>query len=124
MSVTIIESPKPTLSISEIILELSIDDRNPRSLTITQTEGNSITVNEEIRTLTLTTGGVSGGAESQFYPGNITRVDGLISQVELVGSVTWTIARVGNYISTLTNGLKTWTFTRNGNNQITSWSIT
>ena len=56
--------------------------------------------------------------------GSITRVDGLISEVALVGGRTLTISRdVDDRISTVGDGTRTWTFTRTSD-QITSWAVT
>lgn len=56
--------------------------------------------------------------------GTITRVSNLISSVLLSSGRNIVISRSGNYISSITDGVRTWTFTRNGSNQITSWTVT
>jgi len=56
--------------------------------------------------------------------GTVTRTDNYISQIAKTGGKTYTITRVGGYISTVTDTVKTLTITRNASNQITSWTIT
>ena len=65
---------------------------------------------------------VLGG--SSLLSGTINRTGNLISSVVLSDGSTITITRSGNYITSVTNGVNTWTFTRNGSNQIISWAVT
>ena len=70
-----------------------------------------------------------------FYPhdpsqdaksGVVTR-DGenLISQVDLGNGRTYTVVRdVNNFISQISDGVRTWLFTRDANNYIISWIVT
>lgn len=54
----------------------------------------------------------------------ITRSGGLLSQLDLPGSITYTISRDGNdRISSVTNSVNTWTFTRDGDGIITSVAV-
>jgi hypothetical protein len=57
--------------------------------------------------------------------GAITRnVDGFVTQVAITGGRTITITRDGDgFIDSITDGLYTWTYTRNVDNEITSWSV-
>lgn len=64
------------------------------------------------------------GSVASILPGTINRTGALVSSVVLTGGKTITISRSGNYISSFTDSTKTWTFTRNGSNQITSWAVT
>jgi hypothetical protein len=62
---------------------------------------------------------------SDFPGGTIVRVLGLTSAVVLTNCITWTISRDGDdKISSITNGDKTYTFTRNIDGQIVSWTVT
>lgn len=57
--------------------------------------------------------------------GIITRVGDVISEIELVGGRTLTVTRdVDGYISSVADGTRTWTYTRNASNKITSWAVT
>jgi hypothetical protein len=57
--------------------------------------------------------------------GTITRVGNLVSQVALVGGRTIAITRdVNDRISTVADGAHTWTYTRDINGFVTSWTIT
>lgn len=57
--------------------------------------------------------------------GTITRSGSYISSVALSNGITFSITRdASNYISSITNGSKVWTYTRNGSNQITNWAVT
>ena len=56
--------------------------------------------------------------------GTITRSGGKISEVAKAGGRTIIITRTGDYISSITDGTRTWTFTRDGNNAITAWTVT
>lgn len=62
------------------------------------------------------------GSLAAILPGAITRAGQYVSTVVLSGGRTLTIARVGNYISSITDGTKTWTFTRT-NNLVSSWAV-
>lgn len=54
--------------------------------------------------------------------GTINRTGGLVSSISLSGGKTITVNRSGTYISSITDGLNTWTYTRDANNLITSWT--
>ncbi len=57
--------------------------------------------------------------------GTITRTGDSISSIALGSGKSFTISRDGNgSISAITDGTLTWTFTRNDDNQIESWTVT
>ena len=64
------------------------------------------------------------GDNSCTYAGVVTRdVDGRITVFARTGGLTFTVTRdVNNRIATISDGTKTWTFTRTSN-RITSWSV-
>jgi hypothetical protein len=55
---------------------------------------------------------------------DITRdVNGYIEEVEYAGGRTVTVSRTGNFITSKTDGVNTWTYNRDSNNRITSVSV-
>jgi hypothetical protein len=70
------------------------------------------------------TGDLIGTDFVKTRSGTITRdVNGLVSVVSLAGGRTMNITRTGNYISSITDGIRTWTYARDVNNQISSWGV-
>lgn len=70
------------------------------------------------------TGDLVGTDFIRTRSGAITRVDGLISEVELTGGRTLTVTRdVNDRIESITDSTRTWDFTRT-DDRITSWSVT
>ena len=71
------------------------------------------------------TGDIIGTDFIKTRSGTITRnISGEIEQVAYSGGRTLSITRTGGYISSITDGVRTWTYTRNGNNDIVSWTVT
>lgn len=61
----------------------------------------------------------------QITSGTITRTNGRVTSVAVVGGDNITIGRdASGYIQTVTKSGKTITFTRNPTKQITSWNVT
>ena len=57
--------------------------------------------------------------------GSVTRVNGYISSITIVGGKTTTITKdSNNLISSIYDGTYTWTIIRDANNYITSWVVT
>lgn len=54
---------------------------------------------------------------------SITRTDGKITSISYTGGRTITITYTGNLISSYTDGTRTWTITRDGNNLVTSITV-
>jgi hypothetical protein len=65
------------------------------------------------------------GSNSYNYSGTIERdVNGYIKKLIRTSGLSFDIVRdSNNRISTISDGTKTWTFTRNENNMITNWSV-
>lgn len=58
------------------------------------------------------------------HSGTVTRVSNLISSISFDSGRTLTISRNGsNHISSVTDGIHTWTFTRNSDDYVTSWVV-
>lgn len=55
--------------------------------------------------------------------GVITRTAGLISQIAYIGGRTLDINRIGGLISSITDGVRTWAFSRDANNYVSSWTV-
>jgi hypothetical protein len=70
------------------------------------------------------TGDLIGTDFVRTRSGTITRSGGYISTIALTGGRTLTIFRTSGYISSATDGTRTWTYTRDINNNIISWSVT
>lgn len=65
------------------------------------------------------------GSLSTTDSGVITRSNGLVMTMSLSTGRTIIITRSGSLITSLTDSVKTWTYTRSGsNNQIISWTVT
>lgn len=60
---------------------------------------------------------------TQVLPGTVNRTSNIITSVAKTGGRTMTPTRTSGLISSITNGLNTWTFTRNSDGFITSWSV-
>jgi hypothetical protein len=72
-----------------------------------------------------TTGNGKFGEMILTRSGSITRdVDNYIATVVKTGGRTLTVTRASGYITSITDGTLTWTFTRNVDNEITAWSVT
>jgi hypothetical protein len=56
--------------------------------------------------------------------GTVSRTGGQIDSVTLTGGRTIVINRSGGYITSITDSTRTWTISRDGNNQITGWTVT
>jgi len=70
------------------------------------------------------TGDLIGTDFVKTRSGTITRDgDGNVSQVSLTGGRTLNITRTDGYISSITDGARIWNYTRNVNNQVTSWTV-
>ena len=69
--------------------------------------------------------GPQGPSGPVALPGTVARdgTTGLISSVTLTGSATYRFARTQGLISSLSDGAHTWTIFRDGNGQITGWSV-
>lgn len=66
----------------------------------------------------------NGSGSTAPTSGTITKTNGYISSIALGDGVIITITRDGSgYISSITNGTNTWTYTRDSNNYITSWAV-
>lgn len=86
--------------------------------------GGSSTLNDVTTNGNETANEIYIGSIGCILPGAITRSGDYISSVALTGGRTLTITRdVDGYIETIEDGTKTWTYTRNGSNQITSWAV-
>lgn len=73
----------------------------------------------------VATGDIIGTDFVKTRSGTITRdVNGNVSTVSLTGGRTLTISRTSEYISSMTDGARTWTYTRNLDNLITGWAVT
>lgn len=71
------------------------------------------------------TGDIIGTDFVKTRSGTITRdINGNISSIELIGGRTITISRTSEYISSVTDGVRTWNYSRDVNNQITGWTVT
>jgi hypothetical protein len=71
------------------------------------------------------TGDIVGTDFIKTRGGTITRNgSGEVTQVAYTGGRTLNIGRVGGYISTITDGARTWTYTRDVDNNIVSWNVT
>jgi hypothetical protein len=69
--------------------------------------------------------GPQGPSGPPALSGTVTRngTTGLISSVALTGGPTYTLTRTNGLISSLSDGTHTWTLSRDGNGQITGWSV-
>jgi hypothetical protein len=57
--------------------------------------------------------------------GTITRdVDGYTTQIDLSSGRILTMSRIDGYISTVSDGIRTWTYNRDIDNRISSWGVT
>ncbi len=71
------------------------------------------------------TGDLIGTDFIKTRSGTIIRdINGNIEEVQYSGGRTLSITRTGGYISSVTDGTRTWTYNRDINNQITDWSVT
>jgi YD repeat-containing protein len=78
------------------------------------TDEGATTTNSITAQSFITTGGIS----------DITRdVNGYIEEVEYAGGRTITVSRTGNFITSKTDGVNTWTYNRDGNNRIISVTV-
>ena len=55
--------------------------------------------------------------------GSVNRTGGQIDSVELTGGRTITVNREGGYVSSVSDGTRTWTISRDGSNNITGWTV-
>ncbi len=71
------------------------------------------------------TGDLVGTDFIRTRSGTITRDgDGNVSQVSFTGGRTLTYTRTNGYVTSATDGSRTWTYQRDGSNRITSWEVT
>jgi len=85
------------------------------------TEGDAL---KDSSVLVDDNGGVYAKEFISVNDGSVTRVGGYISQVIIVGGRTIDITRINGYISSITDGTRTWTYIRDINNNIVSWTVT
>lgn len=84
--------------------------------------GNLSATDTDVQTALETIDAMTSGGSTP-EPGTITRDgDGLISSIALT-SKTITVNRTSGYISSIDDGTTLWTFTRDANNRIASWTV-
>jgi len=86
---------------------------------------NELDTKKVLKVGDVMTGDLIGTDFVKNRSGIITRDgDGFIASVTKTGGRILTITRDANdYIASITDATRTWTFTRNGNNQITNWTV-
>jgi len=106
------------LSVTDIDAQKALDTINDLELVETETDPLSLHLDQ------TTPQEIVNGKPRYMVGGTITRdVDGYIETVAYTGGRTFTISRVVGYINSITDGVRTWTYSRDGDNKITSWSV-
>lgn len=70
------------------------------------------------------TGNLVGKDFISTLGGEITRVDGEITQIVKSDGRTIVISRTLGLVSSITDGSRTWTYTRDGDGNVVSWTVT
>jgi len=95
------------------------------ALVVNDTDSNNVLTVDTINNRVTMGGDVIGTDFVRTRDGAITRVSGYVSEVALTGGRTLTVTRnASNFITSITDTIRTWTYTRDANDYIISWAVT
>jgi len=95
------------------------------ALVVNDTDSNNVLTVDTINNRMTMGGDVIGTDFVRTRDGAITRVSGYVSEVALTGGRTLTVTRnASNFITSITDATRTWTYTRDADDYIISWAVT
>ena len=106
-----------------LLIEPTVDTLT--AFVINDTDSNNVLTVDTINNRVTMGGDVIGTDFVRTRDGAITRVSGYVSEVALTGGRTITVTRdASNFITSITDATRTWTYIRDADDYIISWAVT
>ena len=106
-----------------LLIEPTVDTLT--ALVVNDTDSTNVLTVDTINNRMTMGGDVIGTDFVRTRDGAITRVSGYVSEVALTGGRTITVTRdASNFITSITDATRTWTYIRDADDYIISWAVT